>query len=413
MNDQMNNYYENTPKPRFSTAIKILIAVGIVLVVILVQFFVFSGFTFGSDRDMRFDNTGLGVSYNFDSSPVFHSNDNRLFFTASRDGVSFRPSNGVLEWNATHSFTSPIVAARGEILAIGDYRGRNVFVYNEDGLFFTVELEAGLISMSVTASGLLTAIVSYDTGFGVYVYNENINSYPGLFYWSVHEGEGMQFPTHAETSEDGRYIAIAVAHLDVFIETHLQFRYINQRDAWNTDRGLFNTQILDRQLVTNMSFMNNNRFVVGTTSNLIGFQVGPSHGFANELWREPLNNRLSHLEFFGGAHFVTITDDRIPGVDESDPVGMVRIFNSNGVETGNFNLGRRATHLRTGHNALILGTDRNFHAIDFRGSPLWSHTSIYDTRDILFLDNTDTILIAASSRADVYRRRRVRANDEN
>jgi hypothetical protein len=130
------------------------------------------------------------------------------------------------------------------------------------------------------------------------------------------------------------------------------------------------------------------------------------------MWVIPLENVKTHIEFYGGTHFAFATGERIAlATGEGDPPGTVRIYTVNGNETGHFELGRRATHLRMGHNSVIVGGDRSFHAIDFRGNPIWEHTSLYDTRDVLFLDNVNMILVAGSNQAEVFERRRMQENE--
>ncbi|MCL2217074.1 MAG: DUF5711 family protein [Defluviitaleaceae bacterium] len=407
---------ENTPtaKRGVSTLAKILIAAVLILAAVLVQIFVISGM--GQARDMRMEYTGHGVSYDFDAGAMFHSNDSRFFYFATRDVIRLVPSNGnPAAWSETFSFTRPIMASAGDFVAIADYRGRRVYVFNASGRVFRADVSYPVLSFTITDTGLLTTILSYDTGFGVNIFTQRYDTYPGLYSWSVHEFDGIYVPVLAEVSSDGQYIAIAVVDLNVVPNTEVLLLYVNARDAWGTDRGLFATERFDGQLVTAMRFMDGNRLIVAGTEEIRCFQVGPGHAQIREVWGGgiQLHNRLSHIEFYNGSHFAFVTDDRFVGTDEGDPVGTVRIFSVNGVETGSFHLGRRVTHLRMGHNALIVGADRNFHAIDLRGSPLWEHTTLYDTRDLLFLDNTDTVLIAGAMGAGVYRRRRIRENERD
>ncbi|MCL2840657.1 MAG: DUF5711 family protein [Defluviitaleaceae bacterium] len=396
---------------RMNTITKVLIAVMLILIAVLVQVFIFSGI--GQAREMHMENTGVSVSYEFDSQAVFHSNSSRFFQFVNRDGIRQINSAGNLDWTDTFSFSRPMVTTAGDITAVGDYRGRHVHVYNNAGRIFMADIEYPLLNFTVTETGILTVIVSYGSGFGVHVYTQQDNHFPGAYYWTVHERDGMYIPILAEVSDNGRYIAIAVVDMNVTISTDILFLYTSRADAFGTDRGLFATESFSGQIVTAMQFMDNNRLVVAGLYEIRCFQVGPGHAQVRQVWSEPLHNRLSHFAFYGGSHFAFATDDRFIGIDDGDPVGTVRIFSVNGVEAGVFQLGRRVTHLSTGNSALIVGAERNFHAIDLRGNPLWEHTTLYDTRDVMFLENTDTVLIAGTTSANIYRRRRVREDDRD
>ncbi|MCL1884165.1 MAG: DUF5711 family protein [Defluviitaleaceae bacterium] len=398
---------------RLTTPAKILIAVIIVIAVVLVQFLLLPWLGFGTDREMSIVGTGRGFTYDFDSGAAFHSNDSRFFYFATRDAIRYVASNEVLVWSETFSFNNPWLAARGDYVAIGEESGgRIIRVFDSDGPVFHANFENPVLAFWINETGFVSAIVQYERGYGVYVLNRHLpNPENPFFHFDIYSE--LIFPMFAEVSADGRYIAVATTDLNFeIVRTSVQFRYTSQWDAWATDRGLFATEEFPDQFITAMQFMNNNRLVIATTSQIVGFQLGPGHTISRRMWDIQLDNAKTHIEFYNGTHFAFAIGDRLPmAASEGDPLGMVRIYGINGVETGTFELGRRATHLRMGHNSVIVGGDRSFHAMDFRGNPLWEHTSLFDTRDVLFLDNTNIILVAGSIQAEIFERRRLRDSD--
>ncbi|MCL1844025.1 MAG: DUF5711 family protein [Defluviitaleaceae bacterium] len=402
-------------KPRISTATKILIAVMITIAVVVAQFFFLPWFGFGQAGEMVMLGTGVEITYDFDAGAAFHSNDSRHFFFVTREGISYKSSGSPLfEWHETFSFNNPWLVARGDFIAVGEVGGgRVIYVYSTTEQEYRVVFEYPVISFSINESGILSAIVRYDRGYGVYVFNRHRSTVENpLYHWPVFDN--LHQPTHAEVSADGTYIAIAIRNVTVGVNSTISFRYINQWDAWGTDQGIFGAQDFPGQLVTAMQFMNNNRLIVATTSQITGFQLGPGHATHRPLWTHEKENTLTHVEFYNGTHFaIAAGERRTMAMGEGDPIGMVRIYGTNGVETGSFDLGRRVTHMRMGHNSVIVGGDRSFHAIDFRGNPVWSFTSAFDARDFLFLDDINTILIAGSNRAEVFRRQRQRTYEIN
>jgi hypothetical protein len=317
-------------------------------------------------------------------------------------------------WSESFSFNSPHLSARGDFVAVGEdtaARGRSVYVFNESGSLFNVTLENPILTFGINETGFLTVIAQYDRGYGVYVFNQHRTeqSQP-YFHWDIYDE--LVTPTHAEVSADGRYIAIATMDLNLTPRTSIQFRYTSQWDTWGTDMGLFATEEFPGQFLTALRFMNDNRLIVATTSQIVGFQLGPAHTVSRRLWEIPLENVKTHIAFYNGTHFAFVTGERLPMItSEGDPVGTVRIYGTNGVQTGTFELGRRATHLRMGHNSVIVGGDRSFHAMNFRGTPLWEHTTLFDTKDVLFLDDTNTIIVAGSIHMEIFERRRLRESD--
>jgi len=400
---------------RFSLTIfaKILIAVALIGVVILAQFVLWPLLGFVRDREMVIASTGHVLTYAFDSGAEFHSNDSRFFHFATRDGIRFIGSNEVLMWSESFSFNHPSLSTRGDFVAIGERSGgRNIHVFNSAGPVFSVSLDIPIQTFWINETGFLSVIAEYDHGYIVYVFNQYKSTAEDPFFsWLIFYD--LIVPTHADVSSDGRYVAIGVMDLTFNVRQSVQFRYTNQWDAWGTDRGHFATEDFPGQVITAMQFMEGNRLVVSTTSQIAGFQLGPSPAASRPIWDIQFENEKDDIAFYGGTHFAFTTGSRLPmATGEGDPVGTLRIYSaSNGAPTGVFEFGRRATHLHMGHNSVIVGGDRNFRAVSLRGVPLWEHTTHFDVRDVLFLDDTNTIMVVGSNRAEIFERRRLREAD--
>ena len=396
---------------------KILIFVGIITAVMVVQFFMPGT---GQGHTIRMEATGYGVPYAFDANPSFHSNNSRFYFVVTREGIQYRPSAGDARWTHSFNLTQPVTVARGDFIAVGEKSGgRRVDVFSaNDGFLFRAEFNDPVVMFSINETGILAAVVQYATGrYGIYAHNQQSVRRGEVIYFQ-RITDDLHFPTAVEVSADGSYIAIAIVDLNVRMDTTVQFRFVNRADARAAGveevDGLFASEIFSGQLVYGMRFMANNRFVVATTSQIAGFQLVPQAYAVTQVrpqWTRSLQNELSHIAFYGNRHLVYVTGDMHLGMAEGSPVGTVYMVNADGTETGTFSLGRRATHLSVGHGALLVGSDRNFHAVDMRGNHLWEHNSLHYTRDMIFLDDTDTVLIAAANRADVHARRRVRIDE--
>lgn len=393
---------------------KILIFVGLITIVMVVQFFMPH---FGQTHIIRMEPTGDSVSYPLDAGPSFHSNNSNLFYFVTRGGVQQLASNGGVRWSEPFSFTHPIMVARGDIVAVGERAGRTVYVFNSAGLIFSADFDDPVVLFSVNEAGILSVVLETSFGYRIYIHNQQ-SVRPGeraLFYQNI-TGD-LHFPTAVEVSENGRYIAVAILDSSTSLFNHtILLRYMNEWDARaaGVEEGLFAAEILDDQeVIYSMRFMADNKFVVATTSRIICYQItSRSYGVSTKqiLWAINLQNYLSHIAFYGNRHLVYVTGDRHLGIIDGTPPGAVRIVNLDSTQVGEFNLGRSVTHLSVGHGAAIVGTDRNFHAIDLRGNLLWEHNALQYTRDVIFLDDTDTILIAGANRAEVHVRRRMRNN---
>jgi len=393
---------------------KILIFVAIISAVMVIQFFMPG---LGQAHNMRLESTREGVSYSFDDSPSFHSNNSRHFFFVTRNRIAYYTSAADVRWWHAFNFTRPVMVARGDIVAVGEQSGgRRIYVFNSLGYMYHVDFDYPVMTFSVNETGFLAAVVQYASGHGIQVYNRHSSNTP---LYSRDIVEELWFPTAVEISDNGRYIAVAILDLNTRLNTVLQFGYINQSDGFATGNryGLFSAEEFAGQMVYAMRFMADNRLVVATTSHIVGYQITPRPSgvsVQNEIWSVELQNALSHIAFYNNVYFAYVTGDRNLGAIDAPAVGTVRILNTeDGTESGVFSMGRRVTHFSMGSGGLLVGADRNFHAVDLRGNHLWEHNALYDVRgrDVIFVGDTDTVLIAGATRAEIYERTRVRIND--
>jgi len=412
--DQYDDYPEDDDsqprkKPVITAQLITLVAVLLTVAVILVQFVVLP--IVGQGQDIRMMSTGNSISFGFDSHPSFHSNGSDFFHFVTRDSVRFINAAEQTSWSEMISLNRPVAVSGGNYVAVGEINGRLIYVFDHERLVYRVFFDNPVLFFSVNETGFLSTIVQYDTGPGVHVYNEHRTTLnPPLFRMMPLVSDLMQ-PIAVEVSNDGRYIAIAVLDYSAQVSTIVQFRVMNLWDAWGLDGGLFAEETFPGQILTGMSFVENDRLVVATNRQIRGFRLAETQPRLQESWRRELTNNISHLGFAGG-YTAFISSDPIIGATDPDPAGVLRIVNAAGRETAQFNLGRRATHLTMGQNAAIAGADRTFHAISFSGSHLWDHISMFDTRQVIFLENTDSILVTGANRADSFVRRRIRQQDE-
>ena len=393
---------------------RLIVATSIAGVLFVLQLRLLPAVWLGQERDMRMVSTEIGVNYDFEASAQFYSNDSRFYYFVTREGISFRGSNGALLWHNSFSFNRPHISTRGDFLAVSELeRGRLIHVFDDEGPVFSTPFDRPVLNFNVNAAGLLSVIVQYEGGYGVYLLSrERPTTADPLFHWSVFRtDQDLVHPILVEASDDGRYIVIAYVDLGTRVTTVVEFRYVNQWDAWGTEMGLFAAEMYSG-LVLAIRFMADNRLLILTPEYIVCFQVGPLHSQLSELWRLPLYNRIDNIEFYRGSHFAVAFGDRKVGTfGDGVPLGTVQFFNMNGIMTGSFHTGRRTTLLSMGHNAVIVGADRSFTAMDFRGMVLWEFVSIVDARNVIFLDDTSTVLVAGPTRAEVFRRRRVRDDD--
>lgn len=399
-----------------STRQKLLVAAGILFLILVLQFFVPN---LGQGQVTRMESTGHSVSYNFDDSPSFHAGNSNFVHFVTRYGLSYRNSNMVIRWSESFNFTRPISVARGDIVAVGEERGgRRIYVFNDEGLMYNIEFENAVSFFSVNELGLLSVVVQTTFGHYVRVYsplNGRSQRESDFIFYSRIVGD-LLYPILVEVSPSGRYVVIASLDTRTTLQSVVEFRYLTEADAITNraTQGFIAHRQFHRELVTTLQFMEGERLIVGTTSDIICFRLVSRMydvTLVQEEWRITPENNIAHIAFYNSRYVAYVTGDRRIGAVDPSPVGTVYVLNLNNDNIGTFSIGRPVTHFSMAHGAMLIGADRNFHARTLRGAHIWEHNVIHEVRDVIFLGNTDTILVAGANRAEVHERRRVRAEE--
>ena len=381
-----------------------IFVVGLLLIVLaVVAQYTFDLVGVGA-QDLRMERTSQYVTYSLDANPSFYSNNSRFFYFVTRTGIRYVPSSGEARWQETFSLGRPQIATRGDFVAVGEEGGQTIRVYNTGGLVDTVPLDNPSLGFSVNANGGIAVIMAVDGGYHVHGFNRGESANPFFRLHITHRENPMRFPVAAEVSDDGTYVA--VAHLNIYRQMVTEVDFFAGQQARFGTEALFGSEDFTGEAFIAMRFMAGGRFLLITDSR-ISMQRIDGNSFREE-WMVPLYNRIDRLAFCGDNRFAFVSGAASsPDGRNADPVGTVNIFDINGL-TGRFYLGRRATHLSMGHGAVIVGADRYFHAVSARGASLWQHSALFDVRDMIFLENTNTVLIAGVNSAEVWRRQRTR-----
>lgn len=146
------SYTEKIHKHRLSSVYRfILIAVVIVVlgVVIYMQYEsqVYEGYETVSDK-VKEDISGAA--------------EKRLgngLLTYSKDGAHYTDSSGEIKWNQTYEMQNPIIATCEDVVAVADYNGNKIYVYDSAEKLGEIDTTMPILSLCVAANGVTAAVL--------------------------------------------------------------------------------------------------------------------------------------------------------------------------------------------------------------------------------------------------------------
>lgn len=178
----------------------------------------------------------------------------------SQDGASaFNIANDML-WNETFEMQNPIVDICNDYIAIGDYMGTTIYVYNSTGLQGTIDTSTPLKRFCVSGNGNVAVVLEDDEVTWVKLYDSNGTNIASDRTTMSKSG----YPVCIDISEDGILLAVSYLFVDSGVLStsvaFYNFGAVGQNEVDNLVSG-YN---YSGTVVSYVSFMNSDTsFIVG------------------------------------------------------------------------------------------------------------------------------------------------------
>ena len=111
------------------------------------------------------------------STEIHITQDANLFpfaghlLTYSKDGAGCMDIKGNAVWNQTFEMQNPIVDICENVVAIGDYNGRNIYVMDTDGVMGSITTNKPLRNFCVAANGVVAVVLDDTDTTWIYLYD--------------------------------------------------------------------------------------------------------------------------------------------------------------------------------------------------------------------------------------------------
>lgn len=95
--------------------------------------------------------------------------------TYSKDGASCMDTKGNAVWNQTYGMQNPMVDINQDVVAIGDYNGREIYVMDTGTLLGRITTNRPVRNFCVSASGVVAAVLDDTDVTWIYLYDAQGN----------------------------------------------------------------------------------------------------------------------------------------------------------------------------------------------------------------------------------------------
>lgn len=144
--------------------------------------------------------------YSWSKSAEAHSMElGGLLFSYSKDGMACTDSRGKDVWNQTYEMQNPMVRTCENVVAVGDYNGRSIYVAGTDRIMGTINTTMPIRDFCVAANGIVAAVLDDTTVTAIYLYDVSGNQ---LAYFKTTMSKSG-YPLAIDISDDGQQVALS------------------------------------------------------------------------------------------------------------------------------------------------------------------------------------------------------------
>ena len=243
--------------------------------------------------------------------------------TYSKDGAHCTDSKGNVKWNQTYEIQDIKVEACRDVVAIGNYNGREIYVQNTEKQLGTINTTMPIRNLTVSATGTVTAVLADTDVAWVNTYNvEGENIFEGQVH--MHDSG---YPAAISLSPNGELLAVSYVYVDAgILKTDIAFYNLGSVGDNYSDHFVSVYSYSDL-VVPEIQFMNDNTaFAVGDSRLMIYTGAQKPDSAAEHLYDREVQSVFYNDEYIG---LVFISD-------REDSRYRMDVFNSNGEKEGSY-----------------------------------------------------------------------------
>lgn len=266
-NTQQNKDKEDAPLQHKIARHKILIFYKLCVAAALVA--AFALFAYIRWKNLEYTDYEIKQEYAWTRSQEAHSlNLMNTLFTYSKDGMSCTDTRGKVIWNQTYEMQNPMIRTCSNVVAVGDYNGRYIYVSDTAGSLGTINTTMPIRDFCVAANGVVAAVLDDSTVTAIYLYS--VSGEQLAYFKTTMSKSG--YPAAIAISDDGRQVAVSYLKAqEGEVTSNVAFYNFSSVGQNYTDNLVGGYGYADA-VVPRISFMNNDTVFAVADNRLMFYQ---------------------------------------------------------------------------------------------------------------------------------------------
>ena len=130
--------------------------------------------------------------------------------TYSKDGAGCMDIRGNAVWNQTFEMQNPIVDVCKNVVAIGDYNGRTIYVMNTSGVMGSITTSRPVRDFCVASNGVVAAVLDDTDATWIYLYDSQGKEL--VYFRTTMKDSG--YPVNVSISPNGELVCVSYLFVD-------------------------------------------------------------------------------------------------------------------------------------------------------------------------------------------------------
>jgi len=244
--------------------------------------------------------------------------------TYSKDGAHCTDTKGNVTWNQTYQMQDIKVATCQNVVALGNYNGREIYVGNTQEQLGTINTTLPLRNLAVAANGNVTAILADTEVTWINTYSATGET---LYNGQTHM-DNSGYPAAISLSPNGELLGVSYIYVDAgVLKTNIAFYNFGPVGANQSDY-IVSVHTYTDLLVPQIQFMNNDTaFAVGD-SRLMIYKGSQKPVPAGEYLYTQQVQSVFYSDKYVGLVFLS---------DDIDNRYCIKVYDTNAQEVGSYN----------------------------------------------------------------------------
>lgn len=299
----------------------------------------------------------------------------------STDGIAYYKNDGSVIWNHAYEINNPQVRICDEYIVVGNISGRNLFLYNKNGI--KTEIDAAMTVTQVDVAQQGVTAVSLEDGNTNYINMYDSSGNKLTYITTSLAGDG--YPLDMALSNDGSKLVVSYVSVNgEDLQTNLAFYNFSDVGQNSVDRLVGGFNHYGTALVGKVEFVNNNTVVAFAEDRVSFYNISQYPELVQEVAFE---NQLQKITY--NSEYVGIIFNNADSVDKY----RMEIYNMKGQKAAELLFSEDYRNFEFNKQDVILYNEKTFSLVSLKGKVKYRNNFDMIIEKIIPLDSNQRFLV--------------------